>query len=89
MIKYQLQNLYTSNFNYAGNLLDLITKFWSLLKYYTRPSINCVMVKINEQDRILVASAFTLYHLLERDSSFELDFLGYDQNSFFRNKILK
>ena len=47
------------------------------------------MVKIKVQDRILVVSAFTLYHLLERDSSFELDFLGYDQNSFFRNKILK
>ena len=47
------------------------------------------MVNIKVQDRILVAGAFTLYHLLERDSSFELDFLGYDQNSFFRNKILK
>ena len=49
---------------------------------------NCVMVKIQVQDRILGPSAFTLYHLLERDSSFELDLLGYDQNSFFRN-ILK
>ena len=45
------------------------------------------MVKIKVQDKILVASAFTLCHLLERDSSFELDFLGYDQNSFLAHFI--